>query len=69
MVETFYVILRDEIKKHIPHKTITVRQRDKLGMTNEVRKMMNKGRYLNRIAKKSGLMSDILVHKEARKFV
>ena len=67
MVESFYSILRDEIKRHIPVKTIRFKPRDKPGMTHEVRGLLKKARFLNHIAKNSGLDCDIIAHKEARK--
>ena len=71
MVNCFYGILNTEINTCIPSATIRVRPKDKPGMTGEVRRLLNKARRLNRVAKLTGRDVDrkrhVLARTEAKK--
>jgi len=60
ITDNFYSILGHEINSVVPFKLITVRKSDKPGMTAYVRKLLNKARSLNKIAK---LLKTLLIFK------
>ena len=67
LVDFYTNTLNTEIKKAIPCKEVTIRPKDKPGMTLTVRKLFNKCHRLHRVAQKTGKPEDILKHKIARK--
>jgi len=67
MVDIFYHLLNDEVNLHIPTRVSKINSKDKPGMTSHIRRLFNRARYLNRIAKRTGDISDINEHKKARK--
>lgn len=70
-VHTFYDILLNEINIAIPSRTVTIRPRDKPGMTSLVRKLLRKASRLNVNFRKTGSSivkaQHIVARREAKK--